>query len=60
MRYDATIAANGSGARRVATGQVKVHVPLVGGKVEQAIVDGLQENSDAQAELLTAWIARQR
>jgi hypothetical protein len=55
--YDATIAAHGSGARRVATGHVKVHVPLVGGKVEKAIVDGLQENSDAQTELLTAWIA---
>jgi hypothetical protein len=55
--YDATITASGSGARRVATGHVKVHVPLVGGKVEKAIVDGLQENSDAQAELLTAWIA---
>jgi hypothetical protein len=55
--YDATITATDSGARRVATGQLKVHVPLVGGKVEKAIVDGLQENSDAQAELLTAWIA---
>lgn len=57
--YDATIAANGGGTRRVATGQLKVHVPLVGGKVEKAIVDGLQENSDAQAELLTAWVAKQ-
>jgi len=58
--YDATITATGSGTRRVATGHVKVRVPLVGGKVEQAIVSGLQENSDAQAGLLTAWIAKQR
>jgi len=58
--YEATTTPNGTGTRRVATGHVKVHVPLVGGKVEQAIVSGLQENSDAQAELLTAWIAEQR
>ena len=58
--YDATITATMTGARRVATGQVKVRVPLVGGKVEKAIVDGLKENSDAQAELLTAWIADQK
>jgi hypothetical protein len=57
--YDATIRANGSGVRRVTTGHVRVHVPLVGGKVEHAIVSGLQENSDAQAALLTAWIAEQ-
>jgi len=56
--YDATIAATRSGARRVATGHVKVRVPLVGGKVERAIVDGLQENSDAQCELLSSWIAK--
>lgn len=57
--YEATTTPNGTATRRVATGHVKVHVPLVGGKVEKAIVDGLQENSDAQAELLTAWIAKQ-
>lgn len=57
--YDATITKTERGARRVATGHLKVHVPLVGGKVEKAIVEGLQENSDAQAELITAWIAKQ-
>jgi hypothetical protein len=56
--YDATITATGTGARRVTTGHVKVHVPLVGGKVEHAIVSGLEENSDAQADLLATWIAQ--
>jgi hypothetical protein len=55
--YDATIVPDGTGARRVATGHVTVHVPLVGGKVERAIVSGLQENSDAQAALIAAWAA---
>jgi hypothetical protein len=57
--YDARITKTRGGARRVATGQLKVHVPLVGGKVEKVIIDGLQENSYAQAEFLTAWIAKQ-
>ena len=56
--YEATITSHGKGARRVATGQLEVHVPRVGGKGERAIVDGLRENSDAQAGLLTAWIAK--
>lgn len=55
--YNATITENGTCARRVSTGHVKVNLPLVGRKVEHAIVSGLQENSDAQIALLTAWIA---
>jgi hypothetical protein len=55
--YDATIVAAGSGSQRTITGQVKVRVPLLGGKVEKAIVSGLAENADAQATLLTSYIS---
>lgn len=51
-RYDARIEPDGAGARRTITGTVKVKVPLVGGRVERAIVSGLQENAAAQATLL--------
>ena len=37
-RYRSTIVAVGSSARRTLTGEVKVRMPLVGGKVEGAIV----------------------
>lgn len=56
-RYDAHIEPNGHGARRVITGTVKVKVPLVGGRVERAIVSGLQENAAAQATLLDEHLA---
>ena len=50
-------AATGTSTRRVATGTLKVHVPLVGGRVEKAIVGGITEHADAEAELLGTWIA---
>lgn len=55
--YAAKLSALGSGTRRSATGQLIVHVPLVGGKVERAIVSGLTENATAQGALIDAWIA---
>jgi hypothetical protein len=43
--------------RRI-SGQVQVRVPLVGGKVEAAIVDGLREHLDEQAEAVTGHLSR--
>jgi hypothetical protein len=54
--YEATIAASDSGCVRTVTGKIKVRVPLLGGKVEKAIVGGLTENSDAQTLLLTEFL----
>jgi len=42
---------------RVAEGEIKVSVPLVGGKVERAIVSGLDEHAQAEVGLLEAWAA---
>jgi hypothetical protein len=56
-RYDSAIAAADPGCVRTITGTIKVHVPLLGGKVEKAIVGGLTENADAQTSLLTDWLA---
>jgi hypothetical protein len=55
--YDATVAEDGAGSVRTVTGSLKVHVPLVGGKAEKAIVGGLEENAAAQTTILTDWIA---
>lgn len=43
--------------RRVTTGEVHVHVPLVGGRAEAAIVSGMQEHSAREAEALDDWLA---
>lgn len=57
-RYNAVIVATEGGARRTLTGELKVKMPLVGGKVERAIVGGLEENAAAQTTLLEAFLAR--
>lgn len=56
-RYDAVTVTVDAGSRRTITGEVKVRIPLVGGKVERAIVSGLEENATAQATLLDTFIA---
>ena len=55
--YDVALTAEDDTTRRVVTGTLKVHVPLVGGKVEHAIVDGLKEHADEEAKLLSTWVA---
>jgi hypothetical protein len=56
--YQASISADGDGARRTLDGSLKVRMILVGGKVEGAIVSGLREYAAAEAELLTTWLRR--
>jgi hypothetical protein len=43
--------------QRVADGDMVVNVPLVGGKVERAIVSGLEEHAAAETELVEEWAA---
>jgi DNA-binding transcriptional regulator YbjK len=58
--YDVALEPLGDSTRRLVTGELTVHVPLVGGRVERAIVDGLEEHANAEAELLGRWIAERR
>ncbi len=55
-RYRASIADAGDGSRRTLTGAVKVRMPLVGGKVEGAIVGGIRENAAAQVALIESFL----
>lgn len=50
------ITEDGAGAQRVLTGRLKVRAPLVGGKVEGAIVSGLEEFLAAEAPKVDAYI----
>ena len=43
-------------SRMVVTGTVQVRMPLVGGRVERAIVSGLEEHAAAEAQLLGDWL----
>lgn len=53
-----TITSEGeAGSLRTAKGEVSVRVPLVGGKVERAIVSGLEDHASAEEGALRAWLA---
>src|SRR5262249_39164023 len=58
--YAVTLEPLGNSTRRVATGELKVRVPLLGGRVERAIVSGLEEHAAAEADLLGRWDAEHR
>ncbi len=45
--------------RRVAEGELRVHFPLVGGRVERAIVSGLKEHASAEEEVMGSYLARE-
>src|SRR5581483_1116557 len=47
------------GVRRVLDGDLRVSFPLVGGKVERAIVSGLREHAALEADALRDWMAQQ-
>lgn len=55
--YAASITTAGTGARRVVEGDLKVHFPLVGGRVERAIVSGMEEHARLEAAAVDEWIA---
>ena len=55
--YSAVITAAGSGSVRTVTGQIKVRIPLLGSKVEKAIIGGLEENAEAQTQVLTEFLS---
>ena len=44
------------GTRRTAEGDLTVSVPLVGGKVERAIVSGLREHAEREQDVLDEWL----
>ncbi len=58
-QYRSELRADGSSTVRTVTGEVKIRMRLVGGRVEKAIVAGLQEYADAEAALVERWIHNQ-
>lgn len=47
------------GTRRATVGDLRVRFPLVGGRVERAIVSGLAEHARLEADVLAGWLAEQ-
>ena len=55
-----TIEGSKDKSTRHVTGEVKVRVPLYGGKVEGWIVDGVTRAYDEEAERIAAWLEREK
>jgi hypothetical protein len=53
----ARLTADGDGTLRKVSGEVRVKIMMVGGKVEGAIVGGLKEHLDEEAKLVVARLA---
>lgn len=52
-----TLSEEGEATLRTADAEIKVSVPLVGGKVERAIVSGLEEHAEAEVAVMAAHLA---
>ena len=50
---------HGDATLRITDGDVRVRFPLVGGRVERAIVGGLAEYAGQETEALRQWLAEQ-
>ncbi|HVF13816.1 MAG TPA: DUF2505 family protein [Acidimicrobiales bacterium] len=52
---------NGAGGtRRVAAGKLEVRAPLIGAKIERAVVEGLMEQATTQARVVGEWLVNRR
>ena len=54
------VAAAGGGSSRSVSGEVKVRVPLYGGKVEGWIVTGVTRAYEEEARQIAAWLEREK
>jgi hypothetical protein len=50
---------DGDGTVRRATGKLRVHVPIVGGKAERAIVSGMREHAEVERVAVDRWLAEE-
>lgn len=58
--YVTGLAAEGGGCTRIVEGEVSVHFPFVGGRVEKAIVAGMAEHAALEQQVLDQWVAERR
>ncbi len=56
----AVLQPDADGTRRVLDGDVKVRVPLVGGRVEGAVVSGLREHAAVEERIFAIFVASSR
>lgn len=55
-----TLRAEGSGTREIVELEIKVRMPLIGGKLERLMADKVAAGMDAEREAGVAWLAGER
>ena len=55
--YTTALVEDGGVTRRETEGELRVRFPLVGGRVERAIVSGMVEHAHLEARVLVEWLA---
>ncbi|HEX2038123.1 MAG TPA: DUF2505 family protein [Acidimicrobiales bacterium] len=55
--YETVLSEDGDGTVRLVVGRLRVHMPLVGGRVERAVVSGLADHAEREEASLAAWLA---
>lgn len=62
LRCNGTVelTADGDGTRRVAEGRLEVKFPIVGGKIERAVVESLVDQAATQARVVGDWLVSRR
>jgi hypothetical protein len=53
-----TLESIGTRTQRVAEGDLRVRFPLVGGRVEKAIVSGMEDYARAEGDAIASWLAQ--
>jgi hypothetical protein len=55
--YETRLAPDADGCTRIVEGELSVHFPFVGGRVEKAIVAGMAEHTTLEQQVLDQWVA---
>lgn len=53
-----SLRADGDGCLRTLAGNLRIKIPLVGSRVEKAIIDGMRDHNREEAKLIAEWVQR--
>jgi hypothetical protein len=58
MKGTVTLRPDGDGTVETVTGELKVHIPIVGGKIEGLVIELFEHALEAEQRIGKAWLAR--
>jgi hypothetical protein len=58
MKGAITLRPDGNGTVETVTGELKIHIPIVGGKIEHLVIDLFEHALDAEQRVGRTWLGR--